>query len=166
MVLFTRTALVNGRNIKKRREEGDFPPAFCSLCMFCGEMQKHHVFCRIYWGAGHNCTVGRCDFITNASYLTNATGTRRFMSRMAFLRWFYCDLLPGQMASDIYQCIRTLQEGVFCTYALVNGLPSAKCWATAWNAIHCPVVVVAVVVVVVACSSINSYSSHSSSGSQ
>ena len=76
MMFFTRTALVNGRDIKKRREDGDFPPAFCSLCMICGGVRKHHVFCSIYWGAGHNCTVGRCDFITNASYLTNATGTR------------------------------------------------------------------------------------------
>ena len=31
------------------------------------------------------------------------------------------------MASDIYQCIRTLQEGVFCTHALVDGLHGHTC---------------------------------------
>ena len=31
------------------------------------------------------------------------------------------------MASDIYQCIRTLQEGVFCTHALVDGLRGRRC---------------------------------------
>ena len=31
------------------------------------------------------------------------------------------------MASDIYQCIRTLQEGVFCTHALVDGLHGHPC---------------------------------------
>ena len=31
------------------------------------------------------------------------------------------------MASDKYQCIRTLQEGVFCTHALVDGLHWHPC---------------------------------------